>query len=1125
MEFTAATNGQIVPSFNVTDSQSSPWYFDIGYGGLKFSGGTKTLAGHIGVSEAFDFPGNITLGTFNLIIGENGSITGTPSASHMVIQGVAANSGRLIKRFSSTQKTFTYPIGYFISPTNYYLPVTINFNNVTSPGYVGVKTRYNVAPSPTWSAPPAATFCFRQYWSIDGDWSQAPSFNFYSAKVSYRGILQQPYNTNIGSGKQSIMKARVGDTYWGSWYTFNVSDATNNNPTASGINLLGNLTFFDPACTNPNLSITNPSAACVVDLTNAGIVTDLAGTTGTLSYYTTLTDAQNATNALTNAQAQNILVSGTYYVRKTTDVGGCFDAKAITVTVHPKPSPTFVAAPNPVCRNTPGYVYTTEAGNSNYSWSVGGGIITSGGTATDNTATVEWTSAGSRTISINYTNVHGCSVATPVTQSITVNSLPVPTFTFGDDIVCQYSTGNVYTTESGQSNYLWSVNGGTITSGGGTNNNTVTITWPNSGAHSVNVAYTDANNCSAATPTVKNVTVNPTPALAVVTPPNACSPATVDITESGNPVYVSDNNATSGIYTYYGTLADANAGTPQLGSFNPQLVGTTSTVWMRKETSEGCKDIKSISITVVPCNITWLGTSSADWNNPSNWNLGVIPAGHNVFIPGTASLAAQSPIPGVDPVIFTAGANGNCNNMFLYDGANLTIQTGQVLNVAGNWQAQTSTVVHGEGTVRFNSYSGAKFINGSTTFPRMTNNNADVLTISSGMQTIVYALGLQRGNLVTNGSITLASDANYTALLDNFSTGFNGLITGNITVNRHIAGNRGYRYLSNPINVSTALSVLNFGPSVKGPNGVVYNPGNPPHPNQFPTCWVYNENDANVVESKNPQSGWVSVTTAATTLQPMKGYAVIIDGTQTLSYSGEPNSGDFSIPITYTASGAAVADGANLVGNPYPSPVSWNAITGLGANSGQITNVVKRFASTTAYTGQYADWNGTIGTNGANDNIALGQGFFVQAIAGGTTFSMNNTVRRSIPGASFFEEASETISNSLLRLKISGEKGADEAVVYVDPNASDDYDRMIDAPKMLGITAGLPNLYTRVGNNNLSINAIAELYTEKEIPLEMVISDKGEHALEVIELANFSLETQIYLEDRSRGLFYNLREI
>src|SRR5690606_1802565 len=121
----------------------------------------------------------------------------------------------------------------------------------------------------------------------------------------------------------------------------------------------------------------------------------------------------------------------------------------------------------------------------------------------------------------------------------------------------------------------------------------------------------------------------------------------------------------------------------------------------------------------------------------------------------------------------------------------------------------------------------------------------DVLTISSGMQTITRVLGLQQGILAGNNRITLASDASNTGLIDNFSTGFNGLLTGNITANRHIAGARGYRYLSNPINVSAGLTVLNFGPSVSGANGVIYNPSNPPGPVAFPTCWVYNENDAN----------------------------------------------------------------------------------------------------------------------------------------------------------------------------------------------------------------------------------------------------------------------------------------
>jgi hypothetical protein len=77
---------------------------------------------------------------------------------------------------------------------------------------------------------------------------------------------------------------------------------------------------------------------------------------------------------------------------------------------------------------------------------------------------------------------------------------------------------------------------------------------------------------------------------------------------------------------------------------------------------------------------------------------------------------------------------------------------------------------------------------------------------------------------------------------------------------------------------------------------------------------------------------------------------------------------------------------------------------------------------------------------------------------------------------------------------------------------------------MLGTEAGLPNLYTRAGNNNLSINAIGALeVTNKEIPLDMVITAPGQHSLEVMELANFDLSTQVYLEDRAKGLFYDLR--
>ena len=587
---------------------------------------------------------------------------------------------------------------------------------------------------------------------------------------------------------------------------------------------------------------------------------------------------------------------------------------------------------------------------------------------------------------------------------------------------------------------------------------------------------------------------------------------------------MSDANSTIGTYTYHATLAHANAGTPVIPAFDPQAVASTQTVWMRKQTSAGCSDVESITVTINSCNIVWTGVVNSDWNTPGNWNLNILPtSGHNVFIPSTSDLAAQLPVPGVPPVIFNPGVNGYCNDIYFYTGADLTIQSGQILNVLGNWQAQTSIAIQGEGTVLFNSNSGARFINGSTTFPRMINNNADVLTINSGMQTFTRVLGLQRGILAGNGRITLASDATNTGLLDNFSPGYNGLITGNITSNRNIAGNKGYRYLSNPINASSGLTVLAFGPSVSGANGVIYNPSSPPHPSAFPTCWIYNENDANAVENQHPQWGWVSATTAANQLQTMRGYAVIISGAQTLSYTGAPNSGNLNIPITYTVSGAVTYDGSNLVGNPYPSPISWNAILALGGNSGQISNVVKRFSSTTTYTGQYADWNGAVGTNGANDNIALGQGFFIQALSGANNFVMTNNVRRSVPGAGFFEEIPEAPANGILRLKVSGGKGADETVLYIDHRASDTFDKILDAPKMLGTLEGLPNIYSVAGQQNVSINALSSLVADKIVPLDIVITQAGIHQIEVLELKNFDPSAILLLEDRENGLFHNLK--
>ena len=188
------------------------------------------------------------------------------------------------------------------------------------------------------------------------------------------------------------------------------------------------------------------------------------------------------------------------------------------MTVNALPVPT-IAGPTPVCVNSTGNVYTTQAGMTNYIWTVSGGTITAGGTTNSNTVTVTWTTVGVETVKVNYTNGAGCTAAAPFVYNVTVNALPVPTIT-GPASVCVNSAGNVYTTQAGMTNYIWSVSaGGTVTAGGGAANNTVTVTWTVVGAQTVSVNYTNANGCTAAAPVVYNVTVNalPTPSLVAQT--------------------------------------------------------------------------------------------------------------------------------------------------------------------------------------------------------------------------------------------------------------------------------------------------------------------------------------------------------------------------------------------------------------------------------------------------------------------------------------------------------------------------------------------------------------------------------------------------------------------------------
>lgn len=134
---------------------------------------------------------------------------------------------------------------------------------------------------------------------------------------------------------------------------------------------------------------------------------------------TTYTYTNITQNTLYRAVVQN--GSGPY-------ICAAANSSTATITMSPPPTPG-INGPAFVCINSDN-TFTTEAGMSNYNWTVTGSPFTiiSGGTTTENTITVKWTGTGTKTVRVNYANASGCTAASQFIYSVTaVGTPPTPT--------------------------------------------------------------------------------------------------------------------------------------------------------------------------------------------------------------------------------------------------------------------------------------------------------------------------------------------------------------------------------------------------------------------------------------------------------------------------------------------------------------------------------------------------------------------------------------------------------------------------------------------------------------------------------------------------------------------------
>ena len=127
---------------------------------------------------------------------------------------------------------------------------------------------------------------------------------------------------------------------------------------------------------------------------------------------------------------------------------------------------------------------------------------------------------------------------------------------------------------------------------------------------------------------------------------------------------------------------------------------------------------------------------------------------------------------------------------------------------------------------------------------------------------------------------------------------------------------------------------------------------------------------------------YTDITDPVTPLNAMQGYALWNDAAGTASFVGTLNTGNFGSGLTRTGLGW------NLVGNPYPSPIDWDALTGWTKTN--VDNATYRHVNNATW----AEYVGGVGANGGTRYIAGEQGFFVGVTTGFTagTLSMTNDV-------------------------------------------------------------------------------------------------------------------------------------
>lgn len=560
---------------------------------------------------------------------------------------------------------------------------------------------------------------------------------------------------------------------------------------------------------------------------------------------------------------------------------------------------------------------------------------------------------------------------------------------------------------------------------------------------------------------------------------------------------------------------------------------------------------------------TWVSTGDTNWFNCSNWETLAVPDGTtDVYIDSNSSVNAVIDAQATDADLFNGIAT--CHNLtisnqnLIVEGANtlkvsgnLSVMNSSVLDaddgnnitpdadiyVKGNWTMSTNTnFLPGNSSVYFEGDTPQiiQSNNGSETIPfyNLIINNAQGVTFASGNIHAQHDLNILQDapvtitdghyllaghNLVNNVDITIENQGSLVQTDDAGSISGTGTFRLNkmsLPFNNYWE----YAYWSSPLN-STSFTL-----------GEIVN-----------NAWRYYKFDPNQANNGHTYPGWVMLNS---TDVPQKGvgYAISapsnISPNSTLSVSFVKandvfNNGLITVPV-YKKGGPNLIGDFNLIGNPYPSAIDFNAFAndpdnadiagayylwtncaGLDGNnqhqSSGYTTYVMSGTSTSACSGNSLQ---------ASQYIATAQGFMIEALNDNASVKFKNA-HRVIGNNNNFLNRPQT-QNKVLWLDIFDQNdNFNQIAIGFYPDATLAYDRTFDAHSM---DAGNGfALYSLAGNEKYVIQGLPlSNFEQRDIPLGIELTQTEQITFKLDHLEGMDQE-DIYLIDALDNSVHNLK--